>query len=122
MPDVVIKGIYNEMCNFDNSQKSKMSFFDLLYYYFKLKKIAKKVDWSLYISEDKKICNGDAVIKGTRIKPETILNYYLKMCKTQTDANERLISIKKAYPTLSEKEISLSILYTIKKKGIRFIL
>lgn len=122
MPDVVIKGIYNEMCNFEVSQKSKTSFFDLLYYYFKLKKIAKKVDWSLYISEDKKICNGDAVIKGTRIKPETILNYYLKLCKTQTDANERIIFIKKAYPTLGEKEISLSILYMVKKKGIRFII
>ena len=80
------------------------------------------MDWSLYISEDTQICNGDAVIKETRIKPETILNYYLKLCKTQTDANERIIFIKKAYPALSEKEISLSILYTIKKKGIRFIL
>ena len=117
MPDVVIKGIYNEMCNFEEYTKNKMSLFDTVYYYFKLKKIAKGIDWILYISKDKSVCNGEAVIKGTRIKPETILNYFFKLSDAQTDVNKIITNIKKSYPTISEKQIALSVLYMIRKKG-----
>ena len=107
------------LCNyFDN----KYTLFDRIYYYFKVKRIATKIDWPLYMNKNKIICNGDVVIKGTRIKPETIYNYFFKLSKKEKDINKIVITINKSYPTINEKDIYLSIIYTVKKKGIKFIL
>lgn len=124
MPEGIIKGIYNEASNYeDGSKKEKeIGLLDGLYYYYKFKKIAKKVDWSIYIEKNKNICNGAPVIKGTRIRPETIYYYFWKSCHNGESSERIGIKLKENYPSLNERTILMSLLYVIKKKGIRAFL
>lgn len=123
MPEGIIKGIYNEASNYDGSKKEKeIGLLDGLYYYYKIKKIAKKIDWSIYIEKNKNICNGDPVIKGTRIRPETIYYYFWKSCHNGESSEKIGIKLKENYPSLTEETILMSLLYVIKKKGIRAFL
>jgi len=119
MPEAVIKGIYDEASNYNlTSEKEKESLLGGLYYYFKLKKIAKKVDWSIYVEKNKEICNGAEVLIGTRIRPETIYYCFLNFCADKKDISEIINKIKIEYPTLDDKKILMSLIYVIKKDWI----
>lgn len=122
MPEAIMKGIYDEASSYDNMVEEKQGILDVFYYYYKLKKISKKIKWSLYVEKSKDVCNGAVVLKGTRIRPETILEFFLNESKTCDNADQIMLKIKKNYPTLEDETILMAFLYTIRKKGIKVFL
>ena len=122
MPDA-IRGIYSKMLE-ENASDNKSGFWGSLLYIHKLKRHAKTIDWSLYIEKNPDICGGSAVIKGTRIKPEIILERFKFICNSHEDLNskELLKKIRQDYPILNNNDIIMSILYVIYKKGLRVLL
>lgn len=127
MPELVMKELYEKTydssLNKKNEEKKSFNFFaqfvNRLYYY-QLKKIAKKVDYNMYLESNKDICNGKIVIKNTRIQPITIMNYFVTNYKKyNNDADLFIKDIKENYPTLAEIEILVSILYCLKVNKYR---
>ncbi len=123
VPDA-IRGIYNEIITENVSKNEKVSFWKSLLYMYKLKRYAKKVDWSLYIENNADICGGSTVIKGTRIRPEVILERFKATCNASADinSNKLLKKIRQDYPALSNNDILMAILYVIYKKGLRSLI
>ena len=116
-----IIGVYNEITK-DKVSKN-INFWSSLFYLYKLKKFAKKIDWSLYVEHSTDICGGNTVIKGTRIMPEIILERFKIICNSNDDISSSMLltKIKNDYPALSTNDILMAILYTIHKKGLRIL-
>ena len=116
-----IRGMYDGMIDENCSKREKTNFWSNLLYMFKLKRYAKKIDWSLIIEKNADICGGSAVIKGTRIRPEVIMERFKVICNSteDMDSNRLLKKINQDYPTLSIDDILMAILYVIHKKGLR---
>lgn len=96
----------------------KTTLSDLISAYFslkKVKKVAKSIDFSKYITSNKSIMNGLPVIKGTRITVKTIYESSIlhasECIKNNIDPIEL---IKKDYPSLSDDEILFALLYYMK--------
>lgn len=120
MPEIVMKELFDK-ANIDslalNQKKEKRSikiFSKIInyFYYLELKQVSKTINYAMYLEKNKEICNGKVVIKGTRIQPITIANYFLaNSLKYKNDASLFFEDIKKSYPTLNEQEILVSLLY-----------
>lgn len=87
-----------------------------------IKKGIKRLNYKNIIEQNKDILDGKPVIKGTRITPKVIYEYFMANC----DDNEKTLNdfvelIKKEYPSLknkSEETILKSLLYYIANESI----
>ena len=126
MQDALMKGIYDRVTNDYNVKPSKLNkILDELELYLqarKLRRIAKKFDYTEYIEKNKDVCNGDAVIVGTRIKPITIFWFVMNNYeKFNEDITELMNYVKKEYPALDDKKILISLLYCFGNCKIKLI-
>lgn len=88
--------------------------FMLFLSFYRLKKIAKKIDYSDVIEKRKDFCGGKAVLKGTRITVEALYNVLTKKMKENNNLEYCIKELKKEYPALvEEKQILMSIIYYI---------
>lgn len=125
MQRTTIKNFYEQVSGSENQKEFKLgscfgkvsNWVGAYYYYYQLKKLAKNQDFSNVIKKHKDICNGKEVIKGTRIRPITIL-YYIMSDSTKT-IDVKMKDLKKDYPSLKEQDIKVAILYYIKKTSFR---
>lgn len=119
MQEALMKDIYVK-ANTDENNKKKGNVITGIYYYFKIRKIAKKYDYSKSLTRDSDVCNGEVVLKNTRIRPETIAKYFLNKMNTNPELTMDDITkmVKKDYPAVKEKMILASLLYYFKTKKI----
>lgn len=125
MQGAIIENIYERTNNFSTQtgatnnwiDKAILSFQTRRLFHF-LKKKAKKIDYSNYIEKNNDICNGEAVIKGTRIKPITIYNYWFSNKKKYKNFDLYFEDIKKAYPALDDEKTLYAWLYCIKNMSL----
>lgn len=82
--------------------------------YIRLKQATKKMNYNKYIEENTGKCNNKAVIKGTRIEPITIWNFYVTNCSKDSSIDDAIKKIEREYPALNEVMIMKSIFYSIK--------
>ena len=82
--------------------------------FYRLKNMAKKIDFSSYIEKNKDICGGNAVVKNTRITTATVYNMIIKQMKYNNDLKYCINEVKKEYPALKDdKQILMSVIYHI---------
>lgn len=114
--------MYNKKENKKETKKINLKLYNMLsniYYSFKLKMLAKKMDLKEYFENNEDICGGKTVIKNTRISPETITYSVLKNIDTssnQVDTDSFEDAIKKTikdYPAINRETIMLSLLYSV---------
>lgn len=119
-----IREIYSKMLDESATTNNKMGFWSSVLYIHKLRRYAKTIDWSLYVEKNPDICGGSAVIKGTRITPEIVLERFKSICNSNEDlhSKELLKKIRQDYPTLNNNDIIMAILYVIYKKGLRALI
>ena len=120
----IIKDIYKEISTNHNTNskvekrpKNVIScFFSMVHYYYKLKRISKNNKFEEYLEKNNNICNGEYVLKGTRIKPIIVFDYWLTACKKEKNKSFKTIvkDIERNYPTINEKQITMSLLYCFK--------
>ena len=125
MQGAIIENIYERTNNFSTQTGATNKLIDKAIINFQtrrlfhcLKKKAKKIDYSNYIEENNDICNGEPVIKGTRIKPITIYNYWFSNKKKYKNFDLYFEDIKKAYPALDDDKTLHAWLYCIKKMSL----
>ena len=130
MPSMVMKSIYEK--TFDTlgdevTVGKKCSLFQKIvecYYKFQLKQLTKKFNYSKYLESNDDICDGAVVIKGTRIRPITILNflcaYITSNEKKEFEFEEILEKVKESYPALDDKQVLVSLLYCLKDTNSNF--
>ena len=88
-----------------------------------LKSKSKNFDYSKYIEKNRDICNGKPIIKGTRIEPITIWNYFMSIEKTDNINMDVIMKkIKEDYPALDDDKILVSFLYCIKTNSFKQLL
>ena len=80
------------------------------------------MNYSCFIEKNSDICNGEAVIKGTRIKPITIYNYWISNRDKYKNMDLYFEDVKQAYPALDDDKILYAWLYCIRKMSVRKIL
>ena len=87
-----------------------------------LKNRIKKLDYKNIINKNKEILNGKPVIKGTRITPKVIYEYFIANCGDDEKNLDNFVElIKKEYPSLknkNEETILKSLLYYIANEPI----
>jgi len=117
MPSATImKNIYNEVVDESQEKESKLNMFiKNMYYGYKIKKIAKKQDYSKYLEVDADICDGKVVVKGTRISPQTVMSSFIYYSKRVDDSDKLIKKIISDYPALDEDKIVYSVLYCFGK-------
>ena len=126
MQDALMKGIYDKVTNDYNVKPSKVNkLLDGIELYLqmrKLRRLAKSFNYTEYIEKNKEICNGEAVIVGTRIKPITIFWFVMNNYgKFSEDITELMNYVKKEYPALDDKKILFSLLYCFGNCKIKLI-
>ena len=84
-----------------------------------LKKYRKKINYNNFIEKNPNICDGEAVIKGTRIKPITIYNYWISNRDKFKNLDFYFEDVKKAYPALDDDKILYAWLYCIQKMSLK---
>lgn len=126
MQNAMIKGIYakldreNEATRIEKIMKKIGNYLKNRYYIQGIKIIAKKIDYSEFIETNKGICSGKPVIKGTRITPITIADYFFSICEENGYKLEKIIKETISnYPSLDEEKILVSILFCIRKGFIK---
>lgn len=68
------------------------------------------------LTSNKEIANGKVVVKGTRITPKTISDYYLRVMKeTNGNYDETLKILAENYPSIDKKQLSICVMYTVSK-------
>ena len=126
MQDALMRGIYDKVTNDYNVKPSKVNkFLDGIELYLqmrKLRRLAKSFNYTGYIEKNKEICNGEAVIAGTRIKPITIFCFVMNNYERfNEDITELMNYVKKEYPALDDKKILFSLLYCFGNCKIKLI-
>ena len=126
MQGAIIENIYQRTSNYQirsnnlNKIRDKVITNLIAHYLFNsLKKIAKKTDYRDFIEKNPNVCNGEAVIKGTRIMPITIYNYLISNKAKYENLDLYFEDIKKAYPALDDKKTLYALLYCIRGMSFR---
>ncbi len=98
----------------ENIFSKKINKFIAMLSFYRLKNMAKKIDFSSYIEKNKDICGGNAVVKNTRITTATVYNMIIKQMKYNNDLKYCINEVKKEYPALKDdKQILMSVIYHI---------
>jgi len=112
MPGIVMQnafdyGNYYVTKEKQEKKETKNGLFSNIKFYCKfiaLQQRLKKLDYRNIIEKNTDILNGKAVIKGTRIMPKVVLDYFVEDCKDKTYEEEQFVEkIKKEYPSLKNK-------------------
>lgn len=122
MYETTMKSFYEQVSGDKSNHEPKFSlwlkklsdYISAWHFYKELKKETKKKDFSLYIIQNKEICNGKPIIKDTRIQPVTVVR-----CMKKSKEKNFIQFIKEEYPTLKEDEILIAILYYINKTSFK---
>ncbi|MCI6265880.1 MAG: hypothetical protein MR598_03420 [Erysipelotrichaceae bacterium] len=114
MTETVVNNLY-ECNNIFGTTKQKSNiildnFITALSFY-RLKKQAKKIDYSNLVEKREDFCGGNVIIKNTRIMPETIFNVWISKVKESKDCDTCLEEIKKEYPALTDNTIIIKALF-----------
>lgn len=112
----IYEGIYNKAMSDCNIKPSKLNnILDSIILRLKLKelkRLSRKFDYTKYIEKNKEICNGEAVIVGTRIRPITVFWCIMNnIDKYPGDMDELMNFVKNEYPALDDEKILISLLY-----------
>ena len=112
----IYEGIYSKAMSDCNIKPSKLNYIlDSVILRLKLKelkRLSRKLDYTKYIEKNKEICNGEAVIIGTMIRPITIFWCVMNnIDKHPGNVDELLNFVKSEYPALDDKKILISLLY-----------
>ncbi len=126
MPELVMEIGHDFIKKEEKIQKKKSNpFFNrimLIIEYIILKKGIKRLNYKNIIEQNKDILDGKPVIKGTRITPKVIYEYFMANCEDDKKTlNDFVALIKKEYPSLknkSEETILKSLLYYIANESI----
>lgn len=128
MTETVIKNLTeygNTYCTPKKDKKNTIGLirrFQIVLAFYRLKRVAKKIDFSDVIEKRKDFCGGKAVLKGTRITVEAVYNVLLKKSKENDDFDYCIEELKKEYPALIEdKQIFMSLIYYIGHASIRIV-
>lgn len=128
MTETVIKNLTeygNTYCTSKKEKKNTIGLikkFQVILAFYRLKIVAKKLDFSDVIEKRKGFCGGKAVLKGTRITVEAVYNVLLKKLKENDNFDYCIEELKKEYPTLIEdKQIFMSLIYYIRHASIRIV-
>lgn len=117
MQGATMKYFYEQVVGAEDENKSsKVNVFVLYYYYRKIKKAVKQIDCSNYIEKNKNICNGKAVIKGTRIQPIVIMRYMFNPAENVDESQAKILS---DYPSIKSDAIMPAVVYYIKTTSFR---
>ena len=126
MQGAIIENIYQRTNNYQIKSNNLNKIRDKVitnliarYLFNSLKKIAKKTDYRDFIEKNPNTCNGKAVIKGTRITPITVYNYWVSNQEKYENLDLYFEDIKKAYPALDDKKTLYALLYCIRRMSFR---
>lgn len=126
MQEAAIENIYERASNFKTKDSiinrfARLSFYKLKrhYLFHSIKKVASEIDYSNFIEKKRNVCNGEEVIKGTRIRPITVYNYYLANFDRYDDLDVYFEDIKKAYPALDDEKTLYALLYCLRKMSLK---
>ena len=85
----------------------------------------KKLDYNNIIEKNENILNGKAVIKGTRITPKVVLDYFKEDCKDKTYEEKQFVEkIKKeerSSKNKNDKTIIKILLYAVAYESITYL-
>ena len=82
-------------------------------YVIQARKLMKNKQLNLYshFSNNKNILNGNTVIKGTRIAPETIVDCVIEKHNKNANTDEIYNQVIEEYPTITKDDINASLVY-----------
>ena len=129
MPEMVMQGIIEKSNTLEQGNSPKKKDYKLLrkvldfLAWNELKSKSKNFDYSKYIEKNRDICNGKPIVKGTRIEPITVWNYFMSIEKTDNINMDIIMKkIKEDYPALDDDKILVSFLYCIKTNSFKQLL
>lgn len=102
----------------EDIREEKLSIFTIIKFKNIMKKLWKNTNLKSRIEKNKNILNGKAVIKGTRVTPEAVFDYFFQTTKEKNNEESFYKQIKADFPSLSNEDLLAALVYAIIKSNL----